>query len=477
MRRELGTSSFAASLKIGEIMAEQAGATLPLDGREVNVVRAETAELWKLSWPVVLSRLGIMVMGLSDAIVVGRFSATQLGYHALAWAPTSVVVTMAVGLLTGVQVMTARRIGQGHRELTGAVLRRGLAYSFWIGMISLGVTLAAGPTFLHVIGLDKDLADGASRAMLIFALSLPGYAISVAASFWLEGLGKPKPGAVMMWLANGVNLALLLLLVPGHLGIPAMGAVGGAWATSGARTFLAVAMLIYIWRMPEARALGVFTKPERDRASEAEQRRIGYGAGASNFFEVAAFASMNIFAGWMGGLTVAAWAVVLNVAALVFMVPLGLSTGTAVMVGRAYGARDAKGVTRAGLIGFGITAAFGLVISLIIWPAAGLISQAYTSDKVVIAMASAALVLSCLFFLVDALQVVIAQALRARGDVWLPTFTHLTSYVLVMMPLAWWLAIPMGLGLNGIVWAVIAASFISAGLLSWRFWSLARRGL
>ena len=458
-------------------MADQAGATLPSDGREIDIVRAQTAELWKLSWPVVLSRLGIMTMGLSDAIVVGRYSATQLGYHALAWAPTSVVVTMAVGLLTGVQVMTARRIGQGRRELTGAVLRRGLAYSFWIGVISLAVTLLAGPKFLHVIGLEKDLADGASRAMLIFALSLPGYAISVAASFWLEGLGKPKPGAVMMWVANGVNLALLLLLVPGHLGIPSLGAVGGAWATTGARTFLAIAMLIYILRMPESRALGVFTKPERDRASEAEQRRIGYGAGASNFFEVAAFASMNIFAGWMGGLTVAAWAVVLNVAAMVFMVPLGLSTGTAVMVGRAYGARDAKGVTRAGLIGFGITAVFGLVISLIIWPTAGWIAQAYTSDKVVIAMASAALVLSCLFFLVDALQVVIAQALRARGDVWLPTFTHMTSYVLVMMPLAWWLAIPMGLGLNGIVWAVIAASFISAGLLSWRFWALARRGL
>lgn len=85
-------------------MADPAHATLP-EGREQDVVRRETAELWKLSWPVVLSRLGIMAMGLSDAIVVGRFSATELGYHALAWAPTSVVVTMAVGLLTGVQVM------------------------------------------------------------------------------------------------------------------------------------------------------------------------------------------------------------------------------------------------------------------------------------------------------------------------------------------------------------------------------------
>jgi MATE family multidrug resistance protein len=458
-------------------MADPAEATLPAGGRAKDVVRAETAELWKLSWPVVLSRLGIMAMGLSDAIVVGRYSATELGYHALAWAPTSVVVTMAVGLLTGIQVMTARRIGQGRRELTGAVLRRGLVYSFWIGAASMAVTLLVGSAFLHAIGLEPDLANGASRAMLVFAYSLPGYAISVAASFWLEGLGRPGPGAVMMWLANAVNLAFLLLLVPGNFGLPALGAVGGAWATTAARTFLAVAMLGFIFAMKESRALGVFARPERDKAAEAEQRRIGYGAGASNFFEVAAFASMNIFAGWMGGLTVAAWAVVLNVAAIVFMVPLGLSTGTAVMVGRAYGARDAAGVTRAGLIGFGITAAFGLLISLIIWPTAGLISQAYTSDKAVLAMASTALVLSCLFFLVDALQVVIAQALRARGDVWLPTFTHMTSYVLVMMPLAWWLAIPMGLGLNGVVWAVIAASFLSAGLLAWRFWRLSLRGI
>ena len=71
----------------------------------------------------------------------------------------------------------------------------------------------------------------------------------------------------------------------------------------------------------------------------------------------------------------------------------------------------------------------------------------------------------------------VAQALRARADVWIPTFTHLTSYVLVMMPLAWWLAIPMKLGLNGIVWAVVAASLLSAGFLLSRFWILSRQSL
>jgi MATE family multidrug resistance protein len=458
-------------------MDRSAAHASPPAGGRVSPVRTELAALSKLAGPVVLSRLGIMAMGLSDAIVVGRYSATELGYHALAWAPTSVVVTMAIGLLTGVQVMTARAVGEGRRHETGAVLRRGLSYSLWIGMASTLFLVAAGPAFLHAIGLEKDLADGASRALLIFSISLPGYALSVSASFWLEGLARPGPAAWAMWIANIVNLGLDLLLVPGTFGLPAMGAVGGAWATTGARTFLAVVMLAYIARLPEARTLGVFDKPPRDRAAEAEQRRIGFGAGASNFFEVASFASMNVIAGWLGGLAVAAWAIVLNVAAIVFMVPLGLSTAAAVRVGRAYGARDPQGVTRAGLVAFAVTAVFGVLVTLAVWPAAELISRGYTSNAATLAMAAPALALSCLMFFPDSLQVVTAQALRARGDVWLPTFTHLASYIVLMMPLAWFLAIPMGQGIMGIVWAVVAASVVSAVLLLSRFWILARRGI
>lgn len=438
-------------------------------------VRTELAELMKLSGPVVISRLGIMAMGLSDAIVVGRYSATELGYHALGWGPTSVIVTMSVGLLSGVQVMTARRIGEGRPEATGAVLRRGLSYGLWIGLISAMALVLLGPMFLHSIGLEASLADRSSRVLQIFCLSLPGYAISVAASFWMEGLSRPGPGAWGIWIANGVNLGIDLILVPGAFGLPAMGAMGGAWATTGARTFLAIFMLAYIALMPQARALGVFDKPARDRAAEAEQRRIGFGAGASNFCEVAAFASMNIIAGWVGGLAVAAWTIVLNVSAIIFMAPLGLSTGAAVRVGRAYGARDPRGVIRAALVAFSVAGVFGALVGLVIWPNAALICGVYTGNGLTLAMAIPALVLSCFMFFPDSLQVVVAQSLRARGDVWLPTGTHLTSYILVMMPLAWYLAIPRHMGITGMVAAIVIASVISASLLLGRFWMLARR--
>ena len=446
--------------------------TLEVDGG--LSLRAELAALLKLAGPVVASRVGVMVMGLVNAVVVGRYSAEQLGFHAMAWAPAGVAVTMAIGLLSGVQVMTARAVGGGRRDETGAVLRRGLVYALWIGVTAAVVMAAGGPVFLAALGLEPSLARGATAPLVIFALCLPMTSLGVAASFWLEGLSRPGPAAWLMWLANLVNLILVLLLAPGAFGIPAMGAVGAAWATTGARTVLAVSLLTYIAMMPEARALGVFRRAPRDLAAEAEQRRVGLGAGASNFFETAAFSSMSIIAGWIGALAVAGWAIVLNVIAIVFMAPLGLAAATAVRVGSAYGARDEPALVRRALVAFGVTAAFGVVASLVVWPSAHLIATAYTRDAATLALAGPALALAGLFLLADALQVVIAQALRARGDVWMPTFTHLASYVFFMAPLGWWLAIPHGLGLIGVVLAVTAASYLSAGLLGARFWALSR---
>ncbi|USQ97758.1 MATE family efflux transporter [Caulobacter sp. RL271] len=432
-------------------------------------ILSDLIDLLRLAGPVVLSRLGIMVMGLTDAIVVGHFSARQLGFHAMAWAPSSIFITMNVGLLVGVQVMTARAIGAGKRHETGAVLRRGLSYGLWLGLGSMALLALFGPLFLHSMGLKDGLADGATLPLIVFSLSLPIYSVSVALTFWLEGLGRPGPGAVFMWLANIVNLGANLLFVPGTFGLPAMGATGGAWSTFVARLALAAALAVYVARMKEARELGVFDKPARDRPAEAEQRKIGYGAGASNFFEVSAFAGMNLICGWIGGLAVAAYAVVLNVSAIVFMVPLGVATATAVLVGRAYGARDPEGMKRAGWIAFAVIAVVGTLFGLLLYPTKHWVALAYTTDPAALTLILPAMALSCLFFAPDAVQVVAAQALRARGEVWIPTITHLISYALVMGPLAWWLAIPRGMGLNGVLVSIIVTSFLAAAFLLTRF--------
>jgi MATE family multidrug resistance protein len=456
-------------------MSGEAAAAAARADASARPIRDDLGRLARLAGPVVVSRLGVMTMGLTDTIVVGRVSAEQLGYLALGWAATSSVLGSAMGLLSGVQVMTSRAIGEGRPQDAGAALRRGLVYSLWIGVAAATVLGFGMPLVLRALGLKGGLAAGATGPLVVLAVSMPSFALSSASSSWLEGLGRMTPPMLLMWAANALNLGIDLVLVPGGFGLPAMGAVGAAIATFCARTFLAIATLAYILAMKDARQLGVFHRPPPSRAAEAEQRRIGYGSAASNFFEMTAFSFMNIIAGWISPLTVAAWAVALNVLALVFMVPLGLSTATAVMVAMAFGAGDTPGLRRAALLGFGVVAGFGLCIGLAIWPNAAAIVPLYTRDHQTIALATGALTLSCIFYMPDGMQVVVAQSLRARGDVVVPTFTHLASYLVVMLPLAYWLAIPMGWGISGIVWSVIIAAYLSAGLLLSRFWMLARR--
>lgn len=430
-------------------------------------------ELLNLAWPVVLARIGIMTMGLTDAIVVGHYASRELAYHSLAWAPSSVVLTTAVGLMMGVQILTARLRGEGRHGEIGAVLRRGMVYAMQIGIASMLALALFGPWVMQSVRFEEGLGEGASGPLVVFALSMPFYLVSVAAQFFLEGLSRPKPGMFAMWVANGVNVGLNLLLVPDLLGLGVDGAIASAWATFGARFALAAFLVIYIVRLPEAKAWNLWVKPARDRATEREQIKVGLGAGASNFIEVGAFAAMTLIAGLLGANETASWAIVINMSAIVFMLPMGLSSATAVLVGRAYGAQDRAGVIRAGLAGLGVVTALATVVALVIWPTADILVGAYTVDPALVAIAGPALVLSTLFFVADGIQVVAAQANRAAGDVWWPTIMHFVSYGAIMMPLGWVLA--HRIGVDGLVWAVIVASLVSGALLTGRFIRVARR--
>ena len=241
--------------------------------------RATLKDLLNLAWPVVLARIGIMTMGLTDAIVVGHYASRELAYHSLAWAPSSVVLTTAVGLMMGVQVMTARLLGEGRKDEVGAVLRRGMVYAMQIGFVSMMALMLLGPFGLRHMGLEDGLGEGASPVLMIFALSMPAYLISVAAQFFLEGLHRPKAGMVAMWVANAVNLALNLLLVPDILGLGLHGAQASAWATFGARMALAVFLVIFILRLPEARAWACSTSPGATRRLSASRSRSASAPG------------------------------------------------------------------------------------------------------------------------------------------------------------------------------------------------------
>lgn len=429
---------------------------------------AKTAlkSLLSLSWPVVISRLGIMLMGFVDTVLVGHYSATELSFHGLAWAPSSVFMVTAMGLTMGIQVKTAHHLGAKEPFLIGAVFQRGMVYAIILGLLSLIGSAAIGAWVMPIM-VKPDLAQGALWPIILFALSMPFSITAIAASQFIEALGRTRESMIITLLANGVNLLLLMWWVPGFG--PLHGASAAAAATAVSRIFMVAVMLWRITHLPEAKDFGLLKPHPHDPKAAAEQRHIGFAAGASLFIEVSAFAAMTLFAGQVDEKTVAAWVIVLNFASLVFMVPMALGSGCATLVGKAFGAQDGEGVARMGRVAFFAASSFMLAVIILVLVASKPLSLIYTQDQALLGLVAMGLMLSGAFFLPDGLQVVAAQALRARKDIMWPTVIHYVSYGLVMMPLGYLFCVTLKGGLSGLIWAIVVASWVSGVALTARF--------
>lgn len=432
--------------------------------------RPYIADLLRLAGPVALARLGIIGMALVDVVVVGQLAADELPHQALGWAPTAVFLVAAIGLLQGVQVLAARALGEKKPEGAGVALRRGLVLGAVAGLVSAVAMWVGGERIFTAFGIAESLAAPSARVMAVLALSIPLHLAYIAATYFLEAIKKPAASTIIMWLANGVNLALNLWWVPEH------GAVGSAWATVGARVFLAGALLIWIVLLRDAKLYGVrsFGAPKASGPSYRALLAVGVAAAVSQAVEAGAFSAMTVIAGRIGADAVAAYQIMLNIMALVFMVALGIAAATAVLTSEAIGRKAPGDAARAGWTGLGLNTIAMLIAAGSIVAFAVPIGRIYTADVELAALIGSLMWAAAWVLTPDGAQVVTASALRARGDNWFPTFSHILAYACVMPVLGYWLGEHQGMGVVGLLFAIFWASIVSAAVLIARWAVLAR---
>ena len=431
--------------------------------------RSFVADLLRLAGPVALARLGIIGMATVDVIMVGQFAPSELPHQALGWAPTGVLLVAAIGLLNGVQVLAARSIGEKKPAGAGAALRRGLVIALLAGFASAALIGLSGARLFTGFGIAADLAAPSARVMTVLALSIPLHLAYIAGAYFLEAIKRPGASTVVMWLANGVNLALNWLWVPEH------GAIGSAWATVAARVFLAGALFAWIALLKDAGYYGVWRR-SGDGPSYRALLAVGIAAALSQAVEAGAFSAMTVIAGRIGPDAVSAYQILLNIMALVFMVALGLATASTVLVSEAVGRKAFADAARAGWTGLALnTIAMGAAAALILMFAQQL-GRLYTAEATLAALIASLMWVTALVLAPDGAQVVAASSLRARGDNWFPTFSHILAYAGVMPLLGFWLAERQGMGVAGLLFAIFWASMVSAAVLIARWGVLARRG-
>lgn len=433
-------------------------------------IARHTHELFRLGWPVMLSRLGVVTLGLADTIMIGDYSTTQLAYLNLGNATFIMVyLVVAIGLLIGTLIHTADAYGRDDYEECGRVYKRSLPYSIGLGLFLMVISWPAEWLFL-LNGQTAELAHEGGRVMVALSFGLVGHLVFVNTGFFLEALSRPKPVLVIMVIGNLLNIALNYVLIYGKLGFPAMGAVGSAWATTTLRLVMMALILGYVFLAPSLAKYKLRTGFWEPWNAWKSQRMKGYAAAFSLGVEVAAFAALTVFAGWLGTLPLAAYGVVFSVMTIPFMLAAGLGSATSIRVGVANARPDKKDTALAGWVGYGLGTLVLVGCSIPIYLFNHEIIQAYSDDPALIAFGAGFVAFAGFIIIVDGGQALLASALRGLGETWGPTIIQTFVYIVIMIPASYWLAFPVGHGVMGLLEAMVYASIVSVALQGWRFY-------
>src|SRR5690349_9946663 len=202
------------------------------------MIRQEFGPMLRLATPLVFAELGWVSMGIVDTMMVGGLGAAAIGAVGLASTVFLAVAIFAMGLLLGLdplvaQAFGARRIDECHRWLVDGV---------WLGAIItapvMGALLAVAAS-LRWWGLPPDVLSLTRPYLLILIWSLPPLLLYVAFRRYLQAVGGARTVMVMLILANVINAAANWIFIYGHVGMPALGVRGSAYATLAARVFMA----------------------------------------------------------------------------------------------------------------------------------------------------------------------------------------------------------------------------------------------
>jgi MATE family multidrug resistance protein len=375
-----------------------------------------------------------------------------------------------MGLLLGLDTLVSQAFGAGalgecHRWLLhGVALALVIAGPTTAGAYALAASMPAW-------GVHDDVLALARPYLTIVGWSALPLLLYQACRRYLQALGVVRPVMVALLSANGVNLAANWLLIHGNLGFPALGTAGAAWATVVSRLYMAAVLVAAI--LAHDRRLATRFSDVRWRIEARRLRRLlqlGWPAATQLLAEVGVFAVVTALAGRLDPIALAAHQIALNLASVTFMVPLGISSAGAVLVGQAIGRREPRVAAHAGWTAIGVGAAFMAAAAVVFVAASEVLVSIFSADPAVIATGGALLLVAAAFQLFDGTQAVATGVLRGAGDTRTPMIANLAGHWLLGLPVGYVLCFWTAWGVVGL-WVGLSVGLTVVALVllyAWR---------
>jgi multidrug resistance protein, MATE family len=428
-----------------------------------------------LAFPVVLSQLGHIMVGVVDTAMVGQIGALPQAAVALSNSLYMLVLVFGLGVSYGITPLVAAADSSKNYSGNAALLKHGILINTILGILLFLLLFLLSPV-LNFMNQKQEVVDMAIPFLNVMMLGMIPLCIFSGFKQFTEGLSFTRIAMLITVGSNLLNILLNYVMIFGHWGFPAMGLMGSCWASFISRVAMAVAMFLYVYYNKHFKVywLGFSFK---NYSSDLIKKilAIGIPSGLQWFFEVGAFAFAVIMIGWISPKAQAAHQIALSIAATTYMMASGLSAAASVRVGNQLGLKNREGVRTAGFSAFIMVLLFMSIAAICFILFRNFLPTLFSQENEVIGISASLLVIAAFFQLSDGVQVVGLGALRGIKDVKIPTIITLIAYWVIGLPMSYVFGFKLHLGEQGVWYGLSLGLTIAAILLFLRFNYVSKR--
>ena len=440
----------------------------------ISSVQKEVSALGKIGGPIVGTQLLGMGLNVTDTIMAGQLSAADLAGVAVGNALYLPIFMFGIGTLVAINPVVSHHLGGKRFDEIGKSARQML----WV------VPLIPRPSFflvrwlpelMPIVRVDTEIIPLATNYMLAASWGIPAYFLFSGFRYFSEGLAYTRPAMLVALGMLIVNIPADYVFMYGAFGLPQLGAEGTGYATSLVQWAGGLSMLTFTAKFKTYRRFKIFVRtkgPDWDRI--AELLKIGIPNALSTTMEVLLFAAVSVLMGTLSVQASAAHQVAINIAATVFMIPLGLSLAISQRVGISIGKGLIQEARFRGFMGTALCTGVTTITAILLFSFPETIVSIYTQDLEVSNLAVSLVFFAAVFQLSDGLQVGAFGALRGLKDTRMPMVFNLISYWFIGFSVGYYLSFIGGYGPEGLWMGLIAGLTTAAMLHNTRFHLLTR---
>jgi len=421
-------------------------------------------EVWRLAWPMTISMLSFTAMSVADTLFVGWLGTTELAAIGIASIAAFACSAFGMGLLAGVKIVTAHRIGARQNAEANSLLWQGLWLCVAMGFVGVCLTPLI-PMIFTWLNPDPQIQALGSEYLVVRMLGLPVGFTVIALTQWYQGFGDMKTPMVANVGANGLNILLDPLFIFGWGGVPMLGMAGAAWATVIAWSVAVIGLLLHSRQTLREAAW----RPNGALINEVV--RMGLPLGVQRILGVLGFLLFSVVLGWCGEEHLAAHVLVMRIVSISFLPGYAIGESASVLVGQAFGAERPKRAYEAWWTATWLAIVVMAICATLFIAMPGVFLQPFRPEQSVFVLAAQLMVIAGLFQVFDAVAMVGLCCLAGAGDTRFSMFTTVSCMWLINLPLAVYLAVELEMGAPGAWWAMTAEITGIAALCLWRIYS------